>query len=46
MDHQQEVASIDMYKNTEIILHQMLAEKKEQMVDAMLQKKYDKFKSK
>lgn len=46
IEHQQEVAMIDMYKNTEIILHQMLAEKKEQMVDALLQKQYDKWKSK
>jgi restriction endonuclease S subunit len=45
-EYQQDVATIDTYKNTEIILHQMLAEKKEQMVDAMLQKKYDKIKSK
>lgn len=46
IERQDDVASLEMYKNSKIILHQKIADKTEKMVDALLQKKVDEWTSK
>lgn len=41
---QDDITSIEDYKNHEIIIHQLLVEQKERLVDALLQKQYDNLK--
>ncbi len=42
---QNNVVSLEMYKNSKVVLHQIIAEKTEKMVDALLQKKVDEWTS-